>query len=118
MKFKSLIVALALQLVVFSHAEDLKIGIQTWTLRNLNFDQMVEFSKKHNLKYVQLIPNHLDVKSSREEWQRKKEIMEKAGLIPYTYGVAGTSLKKEENRPLFEMAKFMGMKMVIVEPGD
>jgi sugar phosphate isomerase/epimerase len=32
--------------------------------------------------------------------------------------VAGTSLDKEENRKLFEFAKSMGMKLIVVEPGD
>src|SRR5207247_4316971 len=27
-----------------------KVGIQTWTLRKLNFDQMVDFCVKHQLK--------------------------------------------------------------------
>ena len=92
--------------------------MQTWTLRNLNFDQMVEFCVKHDIKYLQIIANHVDPKAPREEIQRKKEILEKNGLIPYTFGVAGTSLDKEENRKLFEFAKFMGMKMIVVEPND
>jgi sugar phosphate isomerase/epimerase len=99
-------------------ADDLTLGIQTWTLRNLNFDQMVEFAAKHHLKQVQLIPNHLNPNASREEWKAKKAALDHAGLIPYTFGVAGTSLNKEENRRLFEMAKFMGMKLIVVEPND
>jgi sugar phosphate isomerase/epimerase len=97
---------------------DLKIGMQTWTLRNLNFDQVVEFCVKHKIKYLQLIPNHINPNGSKEEWQKKKDILEKNGLVPYTFGVAGTSLNKEDNRKLFEFAKFMGMKLVAVEPGD
>jgi sugar phosphate isomerase/epimerase len=96
----------------------LKVGMQTWTLRNLNFEQMVEFCSKHKIKYVQLIPNHINPKAPKEELQKKKEAMEKAGLVPYTFGVAGTTLNKEENRQLFEFAKFMGMKLLIVEPND
>lgn len=104
-----------------SYAADdyqLKVGMQTWTLRNLNFEQMVEFCSKHKIKYVQLIPNHINPKAPKEELQKKKEVMEKAGLVPYTFGVAGTSLNKEENRQLFEFAKFMGMELLIVEPND
>ncbi len=97
---------------------DLKLGMQTWTLRNLNFEQSVEFCAKHQIKYIQLIPNHLNVNGSKEEWQKKKEFIEKNGLIPYTFGVAGTSANHEENKKLFECAKFFGMKLIIVEPGD
>lgn len=103
---------------ISARADDLKLGVQTWTLRNLSFDQVVEFCTKHKIKYVELIPNHIGLDDSKEQWQKKKDAMEKAGLIPYTFGVAGTSLDKEKNRHLFECAKFFGMKLIVVEPGD
>lgn len=105
-------------LAASAHAEDLKLGVQTWTLRNLSFDQVVEFCSKNNIKYLELIPDHLGLTQGKDVWQKKKEAMEKAGLIPYTFGVAGTSLDKEQNRKLFECAKFFGMKLIVVEPGD
>ena len=96
-----------------------QVAIQTWTLRNLNFDQVVEFAQRHGIKDLQLIPNHLDYKKeTREQLAAKKARLEAVGLRAYTYGVAGTSMDKEENRKLFEFAKFMGMKLLIVEPGD
>lgn len=111
-------IALVSCLFAAAQAQELKLGMQTWTLRNLSFDQVVDFCAKHQIKYVQLIPDHIGLNKSKEEWQKKKDAMEKAGLIPYTFGVAGTSLSKEENRKLFEAAKFFGMKLIIVEPPD
>ena len=99
-------------------AEELKSGVQTWTLRNLNFDQMVKFAIDHHIKYLELIPNHIDPWGSMDEIKRKKDILEKSGLVAYTFGVAKTSLDEEENRKLFEFAKLMGMKLVVVEPLD
>ena len=98
-------------------AEELKSGVQTWTLRNLSFDQMVKFAIDHHIKYLELIPNHIDPWGSMDEIMRKKDIL-KSGLVVYTFGVAKTSLDKEENRKLFEFAKLMGMKLVVVEPLD
>jgi len=95
-----------------------QLGMQTWTLRNLNFEQAVEFCAKHKIKYLQLIPNHLDVNASKTEWQKKKDFIEENGLIAYTFGVAGTSMNHEENKKLFECAKFFGMKLIVVEPQD
>jgi sugar phosphate isomerase/epimerase len=97
---------------------DLKLGMQTWTLRNMNFEQAVEFCAKHHIKYVELIPNHLNVNGSREEWQKQKDFLDKNGVIAYTFGVAGTSLNHEENKKLFDCAKFFGMKLIVVEPQD
>jgi sugar phosphate isomerase/epimerase len=95
-----------------------QLGIQTWTLRELKFEQVVEFAKKHGVKNLQMIGNHLDPKAPVEETKRKKAILDAAGLKVYTFGVAGTSLDKEDNRKLFEFAKLMGIQVIVVEPGD
>lgn len=99
-------------------AHELKLGMQTWTLRNLSFEQAVEFCAKHNIKYLQLIPNHIGLNGTPQEWQKKKELLEKHGLVAYTFGVAPSSLDKEQNRKLFECAKFFNMKLIVVEPND
>src|SRR5205814_7219162 len=57
-------------------------------------------------------------KASMEELKKKKAVLEKNGLVAYTFGVAATSLNREENRKLFEFARFMGMKLLVVEPND
>lgn len=95
-----------------------QLGIQTWTLRNLNFDQVVEFAKTHGIRNLQMIGNHMDPKAPVEETKRKKAILDAAGLKVYTFGVAGTSLDKEDNRKLFEFAKLLGIKVIVVEPND
>ena len=103
-----------------SRAADYKptVGIQTWTLRNMNFEQVVEFAKKHHITKLQLIGNHMDPKASKEVTAKKKAVLDAAGLSVYTFGVTGTTLDKEENRKLFEFAKFMGIKVIVTEPGD
>jgi sugar phosphate isomerase/epimerase len=78
----------------------------------------VEFAVKHKLKYLQTTDKHINPKGSIDEIKRKKAILDKNGLVCYTFGVAGTSLDKEENRKLFEFAKLMGIKLIVVEPND
>lgn len=109
--------ALLLACIASTRAEDLRIGVQTWTLRNLSFDQVISFCTDHHIKYIEFIPDHIGL-NKKEDWAKKKEAIDKAGLVAYTFGVAGTSLNKEENRKLFECAKFFGMKLIVVEPGD
>jgi sugar phosphate isomerase/epimerase len=99
-------------------AGDLKLGMQTWTLRNLNFEQSVEFCARHGIKYLQLIPDHIEINGTKEAWQKKKDFIEKHGLVAYTFGVAPTSMDKGQTRKLFDCAKFFGMKMIVVEPTD
>jgi sugar phosphate isomerase/epimerase len=95
-----------------------KLGLQTWTCRNMTFDEVVAFAKKHEIKNLQLIAKHVDPKGPREETLRKKAILDQNGLTCYTFGVNGTTTDKEENRKLFEFAKLMGIGMIIVEPKD
>ncbi|AOS45170.1 Inosose dehydratase [Lacunisphaera limnophila] len=94
------------------------LGLQTWTCRNMNFDQVVAFAVKHGITRLQLIGSHLDPKGSPAESLRKKAILDQHGLTAYTFGVAGTSKDKEENRKLFEFAKLMGIAVIVVEPKD
>ena len=93
-----------------------QLGIQSWTCRNMSFDEVVEFATKHQIKNLQLISKHIDPKGTKEETLRKKAILDARGLTCYTFGVNGTSLVKEDNRKLFEFAKLMGIKIIIVEP--
>jgi L-ribulose-5-phosphate 3-epimerase len=93
-----------------------KLGIQTWTCRNMNFDQVVEFAVKHGITHLELIKAHMDPSAPKEETLRKKGILDQKGLVAYSFGVNQTSMDKEKNRELFEFAKLMGMKVIIVEP--
>ncbi len=94
-----------------------RIAIQSWTLRSLTFDQAVEFTAQHGIHEIHLSV-HLNPKASREEILRKKAALEAKGLHVYSFGVADTSLDKEENRKLFECARLLNIRLIIVEPKD
>ncbi|MSR66456.1 MAG: sugar phosphate isomerase/epimerase [Pedosphaera sp.] len=93
-----------------------KVGLQTWTCRNMSFSQMVDFATKHGLKHVQVTGNHISPDAPREEILQKKAALAKFGIRVYTFGVAGTTPDKEKNRKLFEFAKLLECKLIIVEP--
>ncbi len=114
--FAAALAALLSCTVTHAVAAGPRLGLQSWTCRNMTFDEVVAFAEQHQLKYLQLIAKHIDPKGPREETLRKKAILEQHGLVCYTFGVNGTSLDKEENRKLFEFAKLMGIGLIIVEP--
>ena len=119
MKTKILLtLALASLLFTNSRAADYapQVGLQTWTCRNMKFDEVVAFCEKHGIKQLQAIASHMDPNGSLEEANRRKAILDAKGIHFYTFGVAGTSPEKEKNRKLFEFAKAMGIKVIIVEP--
>ncbi|MSU22512.1 MAG: sugar phosphate isomerase/epimerase [Opitutus sp.] len=93
-----------------------QLGLQSYTCRNMSFEEVVEFAVKHQIKQVQMFSKHVDPKGTKEETLRKKALLDQRGLVCYTFGVAGTSANKEDNRKLFEFAKVMGCKIIVVEP--
>jgi L-ribulose-5-phosphate 3-epimerase len=93
-----------------------KLGLQTWTCRNMKFEEVVDFAVKHGITHLELISAHLDPNAPKEESLRKKALLEAKGLVAYSFGVNRTSMDKEENRKLFEFAKLMGMSLIVVEP--
>jgi sugar phosphate isomerase/epimerase len=114
--FAALVLAASLTRAAAAAPAGPSLGLQTWTCRNMDFDQVVAFAEKHGIKHLQFIGKHLDPRAPKEETLRKKAILEAKGLVAYTFGVNGTSTDKEKNRPLFEFAKLMGIKIIIVEP--
>ena len=93
-----------------------KLGLQSWTCRNMTFEQVVNFAKHNKIKYLQLIGKHINPHASKEENLAKKKVLDENGLICYTFGVQRTYDTEEENRKTFEFAKYMGIELIVVEP--
>ena len=95
-----------------------QLGLQSWTCRNMKFDQVVDFAARHGISQLQPMPGHLDPAAPKEENLRKKAELEKRGITAYTFGVVKPGTDKEANRRYFELARLMGMSLIIVEPPD
>lgn len=95
---------------------DIKLGLQSWTCRNMTFEETVLFAKKSGIKYVEFFRAHIDPSAPEAENLAKKAFLEEHGVAAYSIGVSRTSMDKEENRKLFEVAKLFGMEVVVVEP--
>lgn len=93
-----------------------QLGLQTYTCRNMTFDEVMDFAVAHHFKYLELAGKHLDPSAPKEEALRRKAQLAARGLVAYSFGVAATSRDKEANRKLFEFARLMDMKVIVVEP--
>ena len=69
-----------------------QVAIQSWSLRSLPFEKALDFAVQHQVHEL-----HLNV---------------------YSFGVAETSLDKEENRKLFACARLLGIRQIVVEPQE
>lgn len=97
---------------------NIKLGLQSWSCRFMTFEEAVKFAATHGIRYVEFFSGHLNPSDPVEENLRKKAYLEKFGVVAYSIGVSGTSMDKEENRKLFELAKLFDMELVVVEPRD
>ncbi|MCF3650780.1 sugar phosphate isomerase/epimerase family protein [Synoicihabitans lomoniglobus] len=95
-----------------------QLGIQSWTCRNMSFEETVLFAEKHGITQIEFYRAHLDPNGTEAETARKLAFLKEHGVTAYSIGVSGTSLNKEENRKLFEFAQRCGIKVIVVEPGD
>ncbi len=96
-------------------ADDIKLGVATYSLREFPRAQAIEMIKKLDIEYVSIKEFHLRYKSTPEELaQGKKEFLD-AGLKILSGG--NIDLKKPaELRNMFEYAKACGMPMMIGAP--
>lgn len=93
-----------------------RLGLQTWTCRNMTFEEAVVFAAKLGIKDIEVFHRHLDPAASKEENLKKLALLRKHGVTAYSIGVSATSMDKEANRQLFELAKLFNMGLIIVEP--
>lgn len=84
----------------------------------MSFEEAVEFAAAHGIKYMELYSKHLDPNDPEEVNLKKRAFLKEHGVTAYSMGVSWTTLNKEDNRNLFELAKLFGMKVIVVEPGD
>ena len=116
--FRTLLATTVLLLLVSLSPAQPKLGLQTWTCRNMSFEETVVFAAEHGITQLELFRAHLDPAAPREKLLEQKAFLEKHGVTAYSIGVSGTSMDKEENRQLFELAKLFDMKVIVVEPRE
>lgn len=97
---------------------NVQLGLQTWTCNRMTFEQVVDFAVKHGIRNLQFFSGQFDPAAPKEENLRKKAVLDAHGLTCYTFGVSKTSMNPDENRRLFEFARLIGAKLIVVEPRD
>ncbi len=103
-------------------AQDLteQLALQTWTMRNMDFDDMVAFAVKMDIDNLQMWSSisggHMDPSASWEEIKLKKETLDRNGLNMYAFGVTRLTKNEAELRMAFEFAKYMGAEVITAEP--
>ena len=102
-------------LAAAAKADDIKLGVATYSLREFPRAQAIEIVKKLDVEYVSIKEFHIRYKSTPEEWAQGRKDFEDAGLKILSGG--NIDLKKpDELRTMFEYAKACGIPMMVCAP--
>jgi sugar phosphate isomerase/epimerase len=96
----------------------LKVGVATYTFRELPIEKCIAGVKRVNLQYVSIknVKNHVDLSHTPEERRTRAQMFRDAGITPLSVG--NVSLKNDEAdiRRAFEYARDCGVKVMVCAP--
>lgn len=95
----------------------LKMGIQSYSLRGFK-DPLValKHTQELGLKYWESFPGHVPMSTLPKNIEAQKEMLAKAGITLYAYGVVGFDANETASREKFEFARAMGIKSISADP--
>ncbi|MBS0203567.1 MAG: sugar phosphate isomerase/epimerase [Planctomycetes bacterium] len=94
----------------------LKMGIQSYSLREFKAEPALEHTKALGLKYWESFGNHLPISNVPAQITAHKELVAKYGVTVLAYGVLGFDENENAAREKFEFAKAMGIKSLSADP--
>src|SRR5436190_10322550 len=92
------------------------MGLQTYTLRDFNFDQTLGHLKDLGLKYAQFFSKQLPITDDKAKIDEAKEKMKAAGVQILSWGVQGFTKNVDNTKKAFEFAKAMGFSVYSASP--
>lgn len=99
-------------------AEDIKLGVATYSLRKLPFPQAVDAMKQLKVRYAKLkLEVHLPYNSTPDQVREAKQRLDDAGII--LVGSGNTNLQKKDEgdiRQKFEFNKALGVQVMTCAP--
>ncbi len=96
----------------------LKIGVATYTLRELPIEEAISAVKRVGLKYVSIknVKNHIDLSHTPEERKQRAQMFRDAGLVPLSVGNVGMKNDEADIRRAFEYARDIGVPTMVCAP--
>lgn len=96
----------------------LKVGVATYTVRELPIEEAIKGVKRVGLKYVSIknVKNHIDLSHASAERKQRAQMFRDAGLIPLSVGNVSMRTGEDDIRKTFEYARDIGVPTIVCAP--
>src|SRR5215510_8476231 len=96
----------------------LKIGVATYTVRELPIEEAIKAVQRVGLKYIssENVKNHIDLSHTPEERKQRAQMFRDAGLVPLSVGNVGMKNDEADVRRAFEYARDIGVPTMVCAP--
>jgi len=96
----------------------LKIGVATYTVRELPIEEAIKVLQRVGLKYISIknVKNHIDISHTTEERKQRAQMFRDAGLVPLSVGNVGMKNDEADVRRAFEFARDIGVPTMVCAP--
>jgi sugar phosphate isomerase/epimerase len=96
----------------------LKVGVATYTLRELPIEEAIKGVHRVGLKYVSIknVKNHIDLSHSSEERKQRAKMFRDAGLVPLSVGNVSMRTGEADIRKAFEYARDIDVPTIVCAP--
>ncbi|MBO0857922.1 MAG: sugar phosphate isomerase/epimerase [Chloracidobacterium sp.] len=96
----------------------LKIGVATYTMRDLPIEAAIKVVQRVGLKYISIknVKNHIDISHTTEERKQRAQMFRDAGLIPLSVGNVSMRTGEADIRKAFEFARDVGVPTIVCAP--
>jgi sugar phosphate isomerase/epimerase len=91
----------------------LKIGLTSYSMRKQTLDQVIDFCRDAEIRYLNLKTVHLPLAATPEQIQAARAKIEAAGIAITGGGVIGMSNDEDEVRRAFEYARLARLPLLI-----
>lgn len=94
----------------------LKMGLQSYSLREFKVEEALQQTKMLGLKYWESYTAHIPMGTLPKHIETQKELLSKAGITLIAYGVLPFDANENAARERFEFAKAIGIKSLSADP--
>jgi inosose dehydratase len=96
----------------------LRVGVATYSLRELPIEAAIQAVKQVGLKYVSIknVKNHIDLSHTVEERKKRAQLFKDAGITALSVGNVSMKNDEADIRRAFEFARDIGVSTMVCAP--